>query len=98
MPALKKTRVWPSLYFSLSSLTMSITATNASPEEDEGVAKPVLLLVQLDDVHHSLGGGLVVLGLSHGRGTDDVVAGLELGIGELVGESSTADGNTGKHA
>merc|ERR1719268_520811 len=53
MPALKKTRVWPSLYFSLSSLTMSITAWAAA----------------------------LSFGLSHGGGTDDVVAGLELGIG-----------------
>merc|ERR1719458_1124185 len=30
MPALKKTRVWPSLNFSLSSLTMSITAWAAA--------------------------------------------------------------------
>merc|ERR1719495_2677631 len=34
-------------------------ATNAGPEEDEGVAKPVLLLVRLDDVHDSLSSGLV---------------------------------------
>merc|ERR1719350_440791 len=72
-------------------------ATNAGPEEDQGVAQPELLLVQLDDVHHSLGGGLVVLGLSHGRGANDVVPRLELGIGELVGEASAADGNSGKH-
>merc|ERR1719433_1862270 len=71
-------------------------ATNAGPEEDEGVTQPVLLLVQLDDVHHSLGGGLVVLGLSHGRGANDVVPSLELGIGKLVREASTADGNAGK--
>merc|ERR1719394_116686 len=72
-------------------------ATNAGPEEDEGVAQPELLLVQLDDVHHSLGGGLVVLGLGDSGGSDDVVPSLELGIGELVGETSTADGNSGKH-
>merc|ERR1719295_546108 len=59
-------------------------ATNAGPEEDEGVAQPELLLVQLDDVHHSLSGGLVVLG-------------LELRIGQLVGEASTADGDSGEH-
>merc|ERR1719295_395249 len=72
-------------------------ATNAGPEEDEGVTQPELLLVQLDDVHHSLGGGLVILGLGDSGGSDDVVAGLELGIGELVGEASAADGNSGKH-
>merc|ERR1719153_1755513 len=57
MPALKKTRVWPSLNC-----------------------------------------GLVVLGLGHSRGSDDVVPGLELGIGKLVGEASTADGNSGEHS
>merc|ERR1719430_612408 len=72
-------------------------AANASPEEDQGVTQPVLLLVQLHDVHYSLGGSLVILGLGDSGGPDDVVAGLELGIGELVGEASTADGNTGKH-
>merc|ERR1719209_2657622 len=97
MPALKKTKVWPSLNFSLSSLTMSITASNAGPEEDQGVAQPELLLVQLDDVHHSLSGGLVVLGLGNGSGSNDVVPSLELRIGRLVGEASTADGNTGEH-
>merc|ERR1719192_399123 len=71
-------------------------ATNAGPEEDQSVAKPVLLLVQLHDVHDSLGGGLVVLGLGHGSSSDDVVPSLELGIGKLVGEASTADGNAGK--
>merc|ERR1719189_2917254 len=72
-------------------------AANAGPEEDQGVAQPELLLVQLDDVHHGLSGGLVVLGLGHSRGSNDVVPGLELGIGKLVGESSTADSNTGEH-
>merc|ERR1719295_590638 len=56
MPALKKTRVWP-----------------------------------------SLSGGLVVLGLGNGSGSDDVVPILELRIGQLVGEASTADGDSGEH-
>merc|ERR1719400_1173284 len=72
-------------------------ATNAGPEEDQGVAKPELLLVQLDNVHDSSGSSLVILGLGNGRGSDDVVPGLELRIGKLVGESSAADGNTSKH-
>merc|ERR1719278_1074286 len=72
-------------------------AANASPEEDQGVAQPELLLVQLDNVHHGLGSSLVVLGLGHSRGSDDVVPGLELRIGKLVGEASTADSNSGKH-
>merc|ERR1719209_958560 len=55
MPALKKTKVWP-----------------------------------------SLSGGLVVLGLGNGSGSNDVVPRLELRIGQLVGEASTADGNSGE--
>ena len=51
------------------------------------MAQPVLLLVQLDNVHHSPGGGLVVLGLGNGSGSDDVVPRFELGVGKLVGES-----------
>merc|ERR1712226_1534490 len=41
-------------------------ATNAGPEEDEGVAQPELLLVQLHNVHDGLGGSLVILGLGNG--------------------------------
>ena len=48
-------------------------ATDAGPEEDLGVAEPVLVLVQLDDVHHSLASGLVVLRLGNSRSSDDVV-------------------------
>ena len=78
-------------------------ATNAGPEEDEGVAQPELLLVQLHlvinpllviiiffctyNVHDGLGGSLVILGLGNGGGADDVVPGLELGVGQLVGET-----------
>merc|ERR1719454_1634066 len=67
-------------------------ATDSGPEEDQGVAQPELLLVQLDDVHDSLSGGL-----GNGSGSNDVVPSLELGIGQLVGEASTADGDSGKH-
>ena len=63
------------------------------PEEDKGVSQPVLLLVQLDNIHYSLGGCLVVLGLGDGSSTDDVVPGLELRIGQLVGEASCREGN-----
>ena len=57
-------------------------ATDAGPEEDEGVAQPELLLVQLHlvinpllviiiffctyNVHDGLGGSLVILGLGNG--------------------------------
>merc|ERR1719411_2300119 len=72
-------------------------AANAGPEEDEGVAQPELLLIQLDNVHHSLSGGLVVLGLGNGCCSDDVVPRLELRVGKLVGEASAADGNSSEH-
>merc|ERR1712223_1813422 len=72
-------------------------ATDAGPEEDLGVAEPVLVLVQLDDVHHSLASGLVVLRLGNSRSSDDVVPCLEIRIGQLVGEASTADSDSSKH-
>ena len=68
-------------------------AANACPEEDQGVAQPELLLVKLDNVHHSLGGSLVVLGLGNSSGSNDVVPSLELGIGQLVGEASCREIN-----
>ena len=58
-------------------------ATDSGPEEDLGVAKPELLLVQLDDVHHGSGGCLVVLCLRHSCRTQNVVATLELRIVDL---------------
>merc|ERR1719173_201268 len=73
-------------------------ATNSSPEEDLGVTETELLLVELDDVHDRLAGSLVILGLGHSLGSQDVVAGLELWVLQFVGESSPADGNTGEHA
>ena len=72
-------------------------AANTSPEEDLGVAQPELVLLQFDNVHHSLAGRLVVLGLGHGRRSQDVVSGFELWVANLVGEASTANGNTRKH-
>ena len=56
------------------------------------MAKPELLLVQLDNVHDSSGSSLVILSLGNSRGSDDVVPGLELRIGKLVGESSCREG------
>ena len=53
------------------------------PEEDLGVTQPELLLVQLDDVHHSSSGSLVVLGLGHCSSTQDVVACFKLRIVDL---------------
>merc|ERR1719410_1762185 len=70
---------------------------NSSPEEDFGVTKTVLLLVHSDDVHDSQGGGLLVLGLGHKAGGNDVVASLELGIEGLIRESHPADSDTSEH-
>merc|ERR1719153_780072 len=72
-------------------------AANAGPEEDLGVAQPELLLVQLDHLHDSSSSGLVVLGLGHSLGGDDVVARLELRVQHLVGEALPADGDAGEH-
>ena len=47
------------------------------------MTQPELLLVQLDDVHHSSSGSLVVLGLGHGSSAQDVVACFKLRIVDL---------------
>ena len=52
--------------------------THAAPEEDLSVAQTELLLVELDDVHNGLPGGLVILRLGHSLGSQDVVTGFEL--------------------
>ena len=72
IPALKKT------HWIFNSLKFYIL-----PEEDLGVTQPELLLVQLDDVHHSSSGSLVVLGLGHCSSTQDVVACFKLRIVDL---------------
>merc|ERR1711884_208281 len=60
---------------------------NSGSEKDFGVSKTEFLLVQFDDIHHGPGRSL---------GGDDVVASLELGVGQFVGEASSADGDTGQ--
>merc|ERR1719412_2956678 len=69
----------------------------SSTEEDLGVTQTELLGVELDDRHDGSGSGLVVLGLGHSGGGQDVVASLELGIEHLIWESLPADGDTGQH-
>merc|ERR1719191_1045147 len=69
----------------------------SSAEEDLGVTQTVFLGVELDDGHHGPGSGLVILGLGHSSGGQDVVASLELGIEHLIWESLPADGDTGEH-
>merc|ERR550539_2045766 len=69
---------------------------NTGTEEDLGVAATVLLGLELGDVEASLGSGLVVLSLGHSLGGENVVSGLELGVGHLVGEAHAADGDTGQ--
>merc|ERR1719443_2295369 len=59
---------------------------NTSSEEDLGVTKTVLLLIHLDNIHDNLGSSLVILGLGHSLGSDDVVSGLELGKRVLFGK------------
>merc|ERR1712079_194806 len=66
-------------------------------EEDLGVSKTELLLVQLDGIHDGSSSSLVVLGLGHSLGSHNVVASLELRVQHFVGETSSADGDTGQH-
>merc|ERR1719443_2768755 len=70
---------------------------NTSSEEDLGVTKTVLLLVHLDNIHDNLSSSLVILGLGHSLGSNDVVSGLELRIEGLVREAHSADGNTSQY-
>merc|ERR1711892_212988 len=69
---------------------------DTSPEENLGMAKTPLLLVQLVDLKDGTS-GFVILGLCNGLGSKDIVSSLELWIQHFVGESGSADGNSGQH-
>ena len=71
--------------------------TDAGPGEGQGVAQPVLLLVQFDHSHGAPGSGLVVLGLGHSGGTDGVEPALELWVGLPIREAGPEDGDAGQH-
>ena len=76
------------------------------------MAQPVLVLVQLNNVHDGLTSGLIVFGLGNSGSSDDVIPSLEVGVGQLVGaeqmngrigqkrgvysQSSAADCDSGK--
>merc|ERR1719225_1384383 len=75
MPALKKTRVWPSLYFSLSSLTMSITA-----DGDSGEHTVALVLVHNKAGLHT---SRLLVGVGHNT-TDEVGLSLVQGGHQVV--------------
>ena len=55
------------------------------------------LMIPMINLHDGFSSSPVVLCLGDSRVSDDVVPSLELGIGKLVGEASTADSNTSKH-
>ena len=55
------------------------------PDEDLCVAQPVLVLVQLDNVHDGLTSGLIVFGLGNSGSSDDVIPSLEVGVCQFVG-------------
>merc|ERR1712073_284192 len=79
-------------------LTLLLHPTeDTGSEEDLGVSKTELLLVQLDGVHDGSSSTLVVLGLGHSLGSHNVVASLELSVNHFVGETSSTDCNTGQH-
>merc|ERR1719225_2539144 len=88
MPALKKTRVWPSLYFSLSSLTMSMTAWAAAlsflalATAAGNTGKDTVALVL---VHHKAGlhTSRLLVGVGH-HATDEVGLGLVEGGHQVV--------------
>merc|ERR1719356_426666 len=88
MPALKKTRVWPSLYFSLSSLTMSITAWAAAlsflalAAADGNTGKHTVALVL---VHNKAGFNTsrLLVGVRH-HATDEVGLSLVEGGHQIV--------------
>ena len=76
----------------ISNLVLTLLlhpATDAGPEEDLGVSQPELLLVQLYDVHHGSGSGLVVLCLCYCASSQDVVASLELRVVDLQEKASS---------
>merc|ERR1719336_3138364 len=70
---------------------------NTGSEEDFGVSKTELLLVHLHYIHDCSSSSLVVLGLGHSLGSNDIVARLELGIQHLIRESLPTDGDTSQH-
>ena len=49
------------------------------------LAQPVLVLVQLDNVHDGLTSGLIVFGLGNSGSSDDVIPSLEVGVCQFVG-------------
>merc|ERR1719150_1182028 len=70
---------------------------NTGSEEDLGVSKTELLLVHLHYIHDCSSSSLVVLGLGHSLGSNDIIARLELGIEHLIRESLPTDGDSGQH-
>merc|ERR1719150_2588645 len=70
---------------------------NTGSEEDLGVSKTELLLVHLHYIHDCSSSSLVVLGLGHSLGSNDIVARLELRIEHLIWESLPTDGDSGQH-
>merc|ERR1719195_1760269 len=70
---------------------------DTSTEEDFGMTKTELLRIQLDSFHNSASSILVFLCLGNSSGSQDIVAGLEFRIKNLVGESSSANGNTSQY-
>merc|ERR1719400_3022114 len=73
------------------------TSQSAGPEEDEGVAEPVPVPVEVDLVHQSVGGGLVVAGAGDLSLTQAGVPHLVVGVEHPIWESAHADPDTLKH-
>merc|ERR1719400_144954 len=73
------------------------TSQSAGPEEDEGVAEPVPVPVEVDLVHQSVGGGLVVAGAGDLSLTQAGVSHLVVGVEHPIWESAHADSDTLQH-
>merc|ERR1719510_405611 len=79
----------------ITSLLQS--SQSSGSEEDESVAQPVPLSGELDLVHQSVGGGLVVAGAGDLLLTQTGVSHLVVGVEHPVGETSHADPDTLQH-
>merc|ERR550532_50574 len=73
------------------------TSQSAGPEEDEGVAEPVPVPVEVDLVHQSVGGGLVVAGAGDLSLTQAGVPHLVVRVEHPIWESAHADPDTLQH-
>merc|ERR550539_980144 len=73
------------------------TSQSSGPEEDESVAQPVSVTAEVDLVHQSVAGDLVVAGAGDLLLTQASVSHLEVGVKHSVRETSHTDPDTLQH-